>query len=143
MNYLQQIQRGIDYIEANLAHDIQSADVARQAGMSHWHFQRIFKALTNETLKTYIRSRRFAQSLEKLANTDERVLDIALTAGFDTQESFTRAFKKAFSVTPAHYRKHASTLAFMRKVRFDIDYLGHIHRNLSLEPEYTISLRCM
>jgi AraC family transcriptional regulator len=135
MNYLQQIQRGIDYIEANLEHDIQSADVARHAGVSHWHFQRIFKALTNETLKTYIRSRRFAQSLEKLASTDERVLDIALAAGFDTQESFTRAFKKAFSVTPAHYRKHASTLAFMRKVRFDADYLDHIHSNLSLEPE--------
>jgi AraC family transcriptional regulator len=135
MDYLQQIQRGIDYIEANLEHDVQSADVARQAGISHWHFQRIFKALTNETLKTYIRSRRFAQSLDKLAHTDARVLDIALAAGFDTQESFTRAFKKAFSVTPAHYRKHASALAFMRKVRFDADYLNHIHTSLSLEPE--------
>ncbi|MEQ1515408.1 MAG: helix-turn-helix domain-containing protein [Usitatibacteraceae bacterium] len=135
MDYLQQIQRGIDYIEANLEYDIQSADVARHAGISHWHFQRIFKALTNETLKTYIRSRRFAQSLETLANTNERVLDIALAAGFDTQASFTRAFKKAFSVTPAHYRENASALAVMRKVRFDADYLGHIHNNLSLEPE--------
>jgi AraC family transcriptional regulator len=135
MNYLQQIQRGIDYIETNLEHDIESADVARHAGISHWHFQRIFKGLTNETLKTYIRSRRFTQALEKLANTDERVLDIAFSAGFDSQESFTRAFKKAFSVTPAHYRKHANAFAFMHKVRFDADYLNHIHGGLSLEPE--------
>jgi AraC family transcriptional regulator len=135
VDLLGQVQRGIDYIEANLEFDIQSADVARHAGISQWHFQRIFKALTNETLMTYIRSRRFSQSLEKLANTQERVLDIALATGFDTQESFTRAFKKAFSVTPAHYRKHAGAFAFLRKVRFDVDYLDHIHTNLTLEPE--------
>jgi AraC family transcriptional regulator len=110
MDYLAQVQRGIDYIEANLAHDIQAADVARHAGISHWHFQRIFKALTNETLKTYIRSRRFSQALEQLAATQERVLDIALAAGFETQESFTRAFKKAFSVTPARLRSCAKSV---------------------------------
>ncbi len=132
---LTQVQRGIDYIEKNLDFDIRSADVACHAGMSQWHFQRIFKALTNETLMTYIRSRRFSQSLEKLAHTQERVLDIAIAAGFDTQESFTRAFKKAFSVTPAHYRKRAGAFVFMRKVRFDSDYLEHIHANLTLEPE--------
>lgn len=135
MRFLEKVQLGIDYIEANLEFDIQSADVARHAGMSQWHFQRIFKALTNETLMTYIRSRRFSQSLEKLASSQERVLDIALSAGFDTQESFTRAFKKAFSVTPAHYRKHAGVFAFMRKVRFDADNLEHIHTNLTLKPE--------
>ncbi len=135
LDFLKQVQRGIDYIEANLDFDIQSADVARHSGISQWHFQRIFKALTNETLMTYIRSRRFSKSLDKLASTQERVLDIALAAGFDTQESFTRAFKKSFSVTPAHYRKHAGAFAFMRKVRFDADYLGHIHSHLTLEPE--------
>ncbi|MEO5738090.1 MAG: helix-turn-helix domain-containing protein, partial [Variovorax sp.] len=135
MNYLDQVQRGVDYIEAHLEHDVQPSDVARHAGISHWHYQRIFKALTNETLKAYIRSRRFSQSLEKLANTRERVLDIALAAGFESQESFTRAFKKAFSVTPAHYRRHSSALAFLRKVRFDEDYLRHIHANVSLEPQ--------
>ena len=134
-DFLEQVQRGVDYIEANLDSDIRPADVARHAGISQWHFQRIFKALTNETLMTYIRSRRFSQSLERLANTQERVLEIALATGFDTQESFTRAFKKAFSITPAHYRKHASAFPFMRKIRFDADYLEHTHTNLTLEPE--------
>lgn len=134
-DYLAVIQRGVEYIESNLSFDIQAADVARHAGLSQWHFQRIFKALTNETLMTYIRSRRFSQSLEKLVNTDARVLDIALEAGFDTQESFTRAFKKTFGVTPAHYRRHASAFAFMRKARFDREYLEHLHVNLSMEPE--------
>ena len=77
MLYLRQIQEGIDFIEAHLESDIALSEVARAAGMSQWHFQRIFKALTNETLKTYIRSRRLASSMERLLSTDLRILDIA------------------------------------------------------------------
>ncbi len=135
MNYLQHVQRGIDYIEERLDTEIEAADVARAAGISHWHFQRIFKALTNETLKTYIRSRRLANALDALAMTDARIIDIALPAGFETQESFTRAFKKAFGVTPAEYRKKKERFPFLRKVRFDADYLTPIYTNISLEPE--------
>ncbi len=135
MNYLQQVRKGIDYIEANLDTDISCAEVARHAGVSHWHFQRMFKALTSETLKTYIRSRRFAGALETLLEPGARIIDVALRAGFETQESFTRAFKKAFGVTPAGYRRRGSKFKFLRKVRIDAEYLGHLHQNISLEPE--------
>lgn len=135
MDYLGQVQRGIDFIEAHLDADIELAEVARQAGISQWHFQRIFKALTNETLKTYIRSRRLANALDKLAHTKERVIDIALASGFETQESFTRAFKLAFGVTPADYRRRGSRFAFLRKLQFDSEHLKHIHQSISLEPE--------
>lgn len=63
------------------------------------------------------------------------MLDIALGAGFETQESFTRAFSKAFGVTPADYRRRSTEFQFLRKVKFDADYLRHINQNLSLEPE--------
>ncbi len=135
MSYLDQVQRGIDYIEERLDAEIEIADVARHSGISHWHFQRIFKALTNETLKTYIRSRRLANALEKLASTDERIIEISLAAGFESQESFTRAFKKAFGVTPDVYRRKKRSFPFLRKARFDADYLTHLHANVSLEPE--------
>ena len=135
MNYLTQVQRGIDYIEANLDFDIELMRVSKVAGISHWHFQRIFKALTGETLKTYIRSRRLANSLDSLLLGDDRILDIALRAGFETQESFTRAFKSAFGVTPNQYRKIGNKGMFLKKVQFDTDYLRHIHRNVSLTPK--------
>ena len=93
MNYLKQVQKGIDYIKANLDFDLALAQVAQEAGISQWHFQRIFKALTNETLKTYIRSRRLANALDKLHLTQNKIIDIALCAGYESQESFTRAFK--------------------------------------------------
>ncbi len=135
MNYLKHVQAGIDYIEAHLDFDIAIPQVAGAAGISAWHFQRIFKALTNETLKTYIRSRRFANSLDKLLATDARIIDIALSAGFESQESFTRAFKKAFAMTPNAYRKLGHKSLFLKKVQFNAEYLQHIHQNISLQPE--------
>ncbi|WP_298213130.1 helix-turn-helix domain-containing protein [Acidovorax sp.] len=135
MLYLRQIQEGIDFIEAHLESDIQLSEVARAAGMSQWHFQRIFKALTNETLKTYIRSRRFARALEQLTNTRLSMLDIALTAGYETQESFTRAFKDCFRLTPSQYRKMGNRSLFVRKIRLDESYLAHLRHNISLVPD--------
>lgn len=135
MNYLKQLQQGIDYIEAHLDFDIRLEDVASAANLSQWHFQRIFKAATNETLKTYIRTRRLANALEKLLTTNMRIVDIAMLAGFESQESFTRAFKKAFDMTPHAYRKIGNKNLFLKKVQFNTEYLNHIHQNISLEPE--------
>lgn len=135
MFYLHRIQRGIDFIEAHLETDIALSDVAQAAGLSQWHFQRIFKALTNETLKTYIRSRRFAKALDQLLHTRLGILDIALAAGYDTQESFTRAFKACFELTPNQYRKFGRRSLFVKKAQFDEDYLRQLDRNLSLTPD--------
>ncbi|MDZ7938435.1 MAG: helix-turn-helix domain-containing protein [Rhodoferax sp.] len=135
MFYLHRIQRGIDFIEAHLDTDIALSEVAQAAGLSQWHFQRIFKALTNETLKTYIRARRFAKALDQLLTTRLGILDIALAAGYDTQESFTRAFKTCFALTPNQYRKFGKRSLFVKKIQFDEDYLRQLHRNVSLTPD--------
>ncbi len=135
MDTLKQVQIGVDFIEANLDNDLTLAQVAQAANMSQWHYQRIFKALTNETLKTYIRSRRLANALDKLLQPNLKIIDIALEAGFESQESFTRAFKKVYDMTPNAYRKLANKNLFVRKVQFDTDYLRNINQNISLEPE--------
>lgn len=135
MDFLRQVQRGIEYVEAHLEQDIALRDVSAAAGISHWHFQRIFKAMTMETLATYVRSRRLANSLDALRTTDDRILDIAVRAGFGSQEAFTRAFKRSFSMTPSEYRRLRDRSLFLEKVCFDGEYLRHINRNVSLVPE--------
>ncbi|MBL1277598.1 MAG: effector binding domain-containing protein [Ectothiorhodospiraceae bacterium] len=135
MNYLLQVQKGIDYIESQLDSDIALRKVASEAGLSQWHFQRIFKALTNETLKTYIRSRRLSGALNKLISSNERIIDISIAAGFESQESFTRAFKNTFDVTPNEARKMANKNMFINKIEFDAEYLKHINQGVSLTPE--------
>jgi len=133
--YLERVQRGVDFIEARLDEDIELCRVAKEAGLSQWHFQRIFKALTGETLKTYIRSRRLAQSLDRLLTTELRVLDIALLAGFESQEAFARAFKAAFDLTPQQYRDLGKKALFLKKPAFGRAYLEHLQQNVSLTPE--------
>ncbi|MEM7158662.1 MAG: helix-turn-helix domain-containing protein [Myxococcota bacterium] len=135
MDYARQIQRGIDYIEANLEFDIELSRVSKVAGISHWHFQRIFKAVTGETLKTYIRSRRMANALDALLTTKAGILEIAFRAGFESQEAFTRAFKKAFGITPNAYRKLGNDSLFLKKVQIDAEYLRHLKSNVSLQPD--------
>ncbi len=135
MHYLKRVQQGIDFVEAHLDTEIALSDVAKAAGLSQWHFQRVFRALTNETLKTYIRSRRFAKALDQLLTTKLPILDIALAAGYETQESFTRAFKSCFRLTPGQYRAFGNRALFVKKVEVNAEYLRHIHRNVSLVPE--------
>ena len=136
MNYLGDIQRGVDYIEAHLTEDIDIVDVAQQAGLSRWHFQRMFKALTGETVKTYIRSRRLAHAMHRLLTSDDRILDIAFEAGYETHESFTRAFKSVFKLTPTEYRTIGDSTMFLKKVEFDAGYLEHLNSNIKREPTF-------
>jgi AraC family transcriptional regulator len=135
MKYLSYIQKGVDFIEAHLDQPIDVAQVAQESCMSQWHFQRTFKALTGETLKTYIRSRRLSVSLIKLLNPDIKILDIALGSGFESQESYTRAFKKAFSMTPGEFRQIGNQHKFLQKVQFNQTYLTHINQNINSLPE--------
>ena len=135
MATLEQVQRGVDFVEAHLEGPIRLGDVAAKAGMSQWHFQRVFKSLTNETLKTYIRSRRLAMALHQLLETDTRIIEISLAAGFESQEAFTRAFQRAFCMTPHRYRKLGQKHQFMQKPEFTRDYLEQLNTNVTLTPE--------
>ena len=135
MDYFKAIQAGINFVEDHLEESISLASVARAGNMSQWHFQRIFKALTKETLKTYIRSRRMALALDKLLNSELRILDIALLAGFESQESFTRAFKGIYDMTPTEFRKQANKNLFPKKAVIDPSYVAQLSHNAQLEPE--------
>ncbi len=134
MNYLVQVQRGIDFIEDHLEEDIDVKEVTQIAGVSHWHFQRMFKALTKETLKGYIRSRRLANSRLALLSSDNSILELALRAGFSSQASYTRAFQKAFAMAPGQYRDLGNSHLLLAKVKIDQEYLLHLGNNVSLTP---------
>ena len=142
MKYLDSIRQGIDYIEDNLDKPISLSSISAHANMSHWHFQRIFKALTNETLKSYVRSRRIANSMDSLFDKERSILDVAIASGFESHESYTRAFQKLFGYSPSEYRQRASQSLIIKKARFDQDYLENLHQNLNLEPRiYTMPAR--
>ncbi|MDR2972937.1 MAG: helix-turn-helix domain-containing protein, partial [Bacteroidales bacterium] len=85
--------------------DINANELAEVFSLSTTHLQRLFKFAFNQTIGCYIRSRRLAASLDELLKTDNKILDIALDYGFDYEQSYIRAFKSEFGMTPGEFRK--------------------------------------
>jgi AraC family transcriptional regulator len=135
MDHLRQIQRAVDYIEDHLYEDLSVGTIAKVAGFSKWHFQMVFSSAVGDTLKEYIRKRRLTAAIIALGTTERRILDIALDAGFESQESFTRAFKTMFHKTPGDCRKgNAKSVMFRNKPKITMEYLDHLYRGVNMEP---------
>ncbi len=135
MDHLVRIQRAIDYIEDHLRDEITAEDIAREAALSSWHFQRVFSSVSGQTLKEYIRRRRLTAALIELGTGDRRILDIALDYQFESQESFSRAFKALFHRTPGDCRKAGiTTIVPGSKPRITHEYLDHLYGGITMEP---------
>ncbi|EIC86561.1 MDR efflux pump AcrAB transcriptional activator RobA [Serratia sp. M24T3] len=95
----------LSWLETHLDQPLSLDNVAAKAGYSKWHLQRMFKDVTNNAIGAYIRARRLSKAAVALRLTSRPILDIALQYRFDSQQTFTRAFKKQFAQTPALYRR--------------------------------------
>lgn len=104
MEWIQGLQRAIDYMEDHLCEDIDYREIARQAYSSSFHFQRIFHMVCGYTVGEYIRARRLSRAGNDLASGQEKVVDIALKYGYSSPESFCRAFTRFHGVTPSQVK---------------------------------------
>ncbi len=116
MNYCENIQKSLDFIEQHLKDDIDINTVVRQSGYSTTHFYRIFQALIGETVKDYIRKRRLSEAAIDILISDNRIIDIAFEYCFNSQEVFTRAFAQIFGITPGRYRERTKQVVLYEKV---------------------------
>lgn len=114
MDWITGIQSAINYVEDNLEGEIDFEEATKRACSSPFHFQRIFSIICSYTLGDYIRMRRLSLAAEKLRRTNERIIDIALKYGYETPESFSRAFTRFHGVSPSEARKGATTKNFSR-----------------------------
>ncbi|WP_058912161.1 MDR efflux pump AcrAB transcriptional activator RobA [Entomohabitans teleogrylli] len=102
----------LTWLEGHLDQPLSLDNVAAKAGYSKWHLQRMFKDVTGHAIGAYIRARRLSKSAVALRLTGRPILDIALQYRFDSQQTFTRAFKKQFAQTPALYRRSPDWSSF-------------------------------
>ncbi len=100
MEFIQSIQRAIDYMEEHLLDPINYEDVARHVYMSNYHFHRIFSMITGITANEYIRNRRLSMCGQELIMSEVKIIDIAMKYGYDSPESFSKAFSRFHGVTP-------------------------------------------
>jgi AraC family transcriptional regulator len=126
--YVSAINETIEYIECNIEENLKLTVLANRAGISDFHFNRIFKTVTGITLKQYILGRKLTNALEQLRNSDKSVIEIAMELGFDYPEVFSRAFKKQFGLSPADIRNQKSQISGIKKAaiveRDIINYRG-------------------
>ncbi|WP_342438046.1 AraC family transcriptional regulator [Paenibacillus sp. FSL L8-0436] len=104
------VRSSLDYIERNLTEQITLREVSVHSKFSTHHFYRIFYAVVGQTLADYVRRRRLAKAAGELIYSNKRILDIALEYHFQSQEAFSRAFKKAYRLTPGQYRTYSREL---------------------------------
>lgn len=137
MDHLARVQKAVDFIEDNLCEELPIEQIAKVAAFSMWHFQKVFGAAVGESVKEYVRKRRLTSAMAALVSTDRRIIDIALDHQFESQESFTRAFKAMFGRNPGECRKlGASALPSLRKPRITMEYLDHLYGGMTMKPTF-------
>lgn len=112
MNWITGIGKAIGYIEENLTEDIDYGEAAKRAGSSVFHFQRVFGIICGYTLGDYIRMRRLSLAGQEIIASDKKIIDIAIKYGYDTPESFSRAFARFHGLSPTEARKSGQIKSF-------------------------------
>ncbi len=119
---LKELNKVMDYIEDHLTQDISLEEIADYAGVSDYHFRKIFYYLSGLSLSEYIKNRKLSEANKDLLN-KERVTDVAFKYGYESIDGFTRAFKSWSGFLPSEIAKKGISKSFP-KLSFYIDVRG-------------------
>ena len=124
MEWMAIIGNSIQYMEEHITEDITVEDVAKEVGVSSFYFQKGFAMLCGYTVSEYIRNRRLALAGNELLVTEEKIIDIAMKYGYDSPDSFTKAFTRFHGVTPTSVRKDEVLLKSFAPLKIKISLEG-------------------
>lgn len=98
MSHQQIIQTLIEWIDEHIDQPLNIDVVAKKSGYSKWYLQRMFRTVTHQTLGEYIRQRRLLLAAVELRTTERPIFDIAMDLGYVSQQTFSRVFRREFSI---------------------------------------------
>lgn len=124
MKWMNIVQEAIEYIEGHIDADITVDDVARQVCVSPFYFQKGFSMLCGITVSEYVRNRRLALAAGDLAVDEMKVIDVALKYGYDSPDSFAKAFTRFHGVSPSQVKKSEAMLKTFAPLRLEISLKG-------------------
>jgi AraC family transcriptional regulator len=108
--WIEGFRESIDFIEENLTNKLDIEEIAGKAALSPFYYQRIFGALCGMTVGEYIRARRMTLAAQELTDKDVKVIDVAIRYGYDSPDSFAKAFQKFHGITPSGARQQGALL---------------------------------
>lgn len=125
MEWLNKMMDAINYMEMNMEEHIGIEAIAKIACSSPFHFQRMFSMLTGFTVAEYMRNRKLTLAAQELAILPNvRVIDVALKYGYDSPESFAKAFRKAHGIAPSAARESGVKLKAFPRISFHLSLKG-------------------
>jgi AraC family transcriptional regulator len=111
-DYRARMLRVLVHIQQNLDAPLPLEELASIALFSPFHFHRIFRGLIGESVKEHVRRLRLERAAHRLRHTGQQITEIALDAGYQSLESFTRAFHRMFSQSPTEFRARLGVVAY-------------------------------
>lgn len=116
-DYRRRILAASSLLEKNLDAPIEPSALARASAFSLHHFHRVFRGQLGESVMEHVRRLRLERAARRLRTSDAKVIEVALEAGYDSHEGFTRAFVERFGVAPSRFRE--ATFADTRLARLE------------------------
>ncbi|WP_097014460.1 AraC family transcriptional regulator [Anaerocolumna aminovalerica] len=135
MEWIERLNKAIDYIEEHMGEKIDYDQVAKVACCSTYHFQRMFAYMANVSLSEYIRRRRMSLAAVDLQSGDEKVVDVALKYGYTSPTSFNRAFQSVHGIAPSLVKEEGVSLRAYPPISFKIIIKGADKMNYRIEKK--------
>jgi|SRR5690625_701283 len=124
MALVESLQKAIAYMEEHLLDHITIEDIAKQANLSPFHFQRTFMILTDISVGEYLRKRRLTLAAQELSSTNSKVIDLAYNYSYQTPEAFSKAYRKQHGVTPTDTRRGIGKIQAYNRLTIQVKLKG-------------------
>ena len=134
MEWITCLRTALAYIEANLESNMDASDVAKQVYVSPFYLQKGFQIAAGCSIAEYIRNRRLYEAARVLADTDAKVIDVALRFGYDTPESFSKAFARFHGCAPSAVRGDPAKIRRFHPLQIQIEITGGSSMNFTVSP---------
>ncbi len=126
------VQEAIDYIDDNIAYSLDAKSIADHIAISVSYLKKIFKSVTDLSLIDYARARKLNHCLDLLNRTERTISEIALSNGYEYEQSFSRSFKQRFGISPKHYRDNTTAIDLIPKL--DLSFITDLQDAMIVKP---------
>lgn len=124
MEWIESLRKSIDYMEGHLLEECTAEDIGRSVHMSPFYFQKGFKIITGYSVGEYVRNRRLYLAALEVIKGEDKIIDLAYKYGYDTPESFTKAFSRFHGMSPMQLKNEPHKMCVFLPLQISLSIKG-------------------